>query len=66
MQAKEAMDKVMGYIDDEGRQKINDMMKVEAGQKLIEFGREKQIEANKRLDEISEERDRIEAELFRH
>ena len=70
MQAKEAMDRVMGYID-EGRQKINeglkvnDMMKVEAGQKLIEFGREKQIEANKRLDEILEERDRIEAELFR-
>ena len=52
MQAKEAMDRAMGYID-EGRQKINeglkvnDMMKVEAGQKLIEFGREKQIEANK-------------------
>ena len=40
-------------------------MKVEAGQKLIEFGREKQIEANKQLDEILEERDRIEAELFR-
>ena len=70
IQVKEAMGRAMGYID-EGRQKINvglkvnDMMKVEAGQKLIEFGREKQIEANKRLDEISEERDRIEAELFR-
>ena len=68
MQAKEAMDMGMGYID-EGRQKINeglkvsDMMKVEAGQKLIEFGREKQIEGNKRLDEILEERDRIELEI---
>ena len=47
MQAKEAMDRAMGYID-EGRQKINeglkvnDMMKVEDGQKLIEFKREKQ------------------------
>ena len=41
------------------------MMKVEAGQKLIEFGREKQIEANKQLDEVSEERDRMEAEHFR-
>ena len=70
MQAKEAMDRAMGYID-EGRQKINeglkvnDMMKVEAGQKLIGFGREKQIEANKQLNEILEERDGIEAELFR-
>ena len=63
------MDRAMGYID-EGRQKVNEGLKVndmilEAGQKLIEFGREKQIEANKRLDEISEERDRIETELFR-
>ena len=70
MQAKEAMDRAMGYIG-EGRQKINeglkinDLMKVDAGQKLIEFGREKQMEANKQLGEISEERDRIEAELFR-
>ena len=45
MQAREAMDREMGYID-EGRQKINkalkvsDMMKVEVGQKLTEFGRE--------------------------
>ena len=45
MQAREAMDRAMGYID-EGRQKINealkvsDMMKVEVGQKLTEFGRE--------------------------
>ena len=70
MQVKEAMDRAIGYID-EGRQKINeglkvnDMMKVEAGQKLMEFRREKQIAANKQLDEMSEERDRIEAELFR-
>ena len=51
MQAKEVMDRVMGYIDEGGQKineglKVNDMMKVEAGQKLIEFGREKQIEAN--------------------
>ena len=47
-QAKEAM----GYIDEGGQKisgglKVNDMMKVETGQKLIEFGREKQTEANK-------------------
>ena len=65
-QAKEAM----SYIDEGGQKiseglKVNDMMKVEAGQKLIEFGREKQTEANKQLDEMSKERDRTEAELFR-
>ena len=43
--AKEAMDRAMGYID-EGGKKISDglkshnMMEVEVGQKLIEFGRE--------------------------
>ena len=57
----QAKDRAIGYID-EGEQKIseglkvNDMMKVEAGQKLIEFGRQKQTEANKRLDEISHKR----------
>ena len=45
--AKEVMDKTMGYIDEWGQKlseglKVNDMMKVEAGQKLTEFGREKQ------------------------
>ena len=64
------MDRAMGYID-EGGKKINEgleshnMMEVEVGQKLIELGREKQMEAKKRLNETSEERDRIEAELFK-
>ena len=33
---------------------------MEAGQKLIEFGSGKQGEANKRLNDISEERNKIE------
>ena len=45
--------------------KSHNMMEVEARQKLIEFGREKQMEAKKRLNETSEERDRIEAELLK-
>ena len=49
---KEAMDRAMSYIDQGGQKinkglKINDMMEVEAGQKLIEFGSGKQGEANK-------------------
>ena len=68
--AKEAMDRAMGYIDEGGKKiseglKSHNMMEVEAGQKLIEFGREKQMDAKKRLNETSEERDRIEAELFK-
>ena len=68
--AKEAMDRAMGCIDEGGKKiseglKSHNMMEVEAGQKLIEFGREKQMDAKKRLNETSEERDRIEAELFK-
>ena len=68
--AKEAMDRAVSYIDQGGQKinkglKINDMMEVEAGQKLIEFGSGKQREANKRLKDISQERNKIENELFK-
>ena len=51
---REAMDRAMGYIDEGGKKiseglKSHNMMEVEVGQKLIEFGREKQMEAKKRL-----------------
>ena len=64
------MDRAMSYIDQGGQKinkglKINDMMEVEPGQKLIEFGSGKQVEANKRLKDISEERNKIENELFK-
>ena len=64
------MDKAMDYIDERGKNisdglKSHNIIEVEAGEKLIEFGREKQMEAKKKLNETSEERDRIEAELFK-
>ena len=67
--AKEAMDRAMSYIDQGGQKinkgmKINDMIEVEAGQKLIEFGSGKQGESNKTLKDISEERNKIENEVF--
>ena len=63
------MDRAMSYIDQGGQTinkglKINDMMELEAGQKLIEFGSGKQGETNKRLKDISEERNKIENKLF--
>ena len=62
--AKEAVDRAMSYIDQGGQKinkglKINDMMEVKAGQKLIEFRSGKQGEANERLKDISEERNKI-------
>ena len=68
--AQKAMEKAMSYVE-EGEQKINnglkvnDMMEVQAGNKLIEFGRQQQSEANKKLSEISDERDKIESQLFK-
>ena len=67
---KEAMDRAMSYIDQGGQKinkglKINDMIEVEAGQKLIEFGSGKHGEANKRLKDTSEEKNKIENELFK-
>ena len=41
------------------------MMEVEAGQKLTEFVSGKQGEANKRLKDILEERNKLENELFK-
>ena len=52
--ASKAMEKTMGYIQ-EGGQKIsssleaNEMMGVQAKSKLIEFGRQQQSEANKKM-----------------
>ena len=67
--AQKAVEKAMSYVE-EGGQKMNnglkasDMMKVQAGNKLIEFGRQQQCEANKKLSDISGETDKIESQLF--
>ena len=39
--------------------KVNDMMEVQTGRKQIEFGREHQSEATKKLSEISGEREKM-------
>ena len=58
----------MPYID-EGGEKMHDglkednMVEVEAGNKLIEFGRQKQSEVQGRLEDISKEKDLVKNEL---
>ena len=60
----------MSYVEEGGQKinnglKANDMMEVQAGNKLIEFGRQQQCEATKWLSEISGERNKIESWLFK-
>ena len=56
--AQKAMEKTMRYVEEGGQKinngfKANDVVEVHAGNKLIEFGRQQQCEANKKLSEIS-------------
>ena len=44
---------------------IKDMMEVQAGNKLIEIGRQQQSEGNKKQSEISGEREKNEIQLFK-
>ena len=58
----------MSYIDEGGKKiqhglKAGIMMEVEAGNKVIEFGRQKQSEAQGRLEDISKEKDLVQKEL---
>ena len=58
------MERAVRYTE-EGEKKIShglnvkDMMEIEAGNKLIEFGRQKLV------SDISQERDQVESELFK-
>jgi flagellar biosynthesis component FlhA len=67
--AQDAMDKAMSYVE-QGEQRISkaakkgDMMEVEAGNGLIEFGRKKQAEEKERIQVIAEERKKLLAELL--
>ena len=42
-----------------------DMMEVEAGYKLVEFGKDKQSEATSKISRIMDERNKVERELFK-
>ena len=58
----------MFYINEGGKKihgglKAGNMMEVEAGNKLKEFGRQKQSETQGRLDDISKEKDLVHNQL---
>ena len=67
-EAHYVMGKAMSYIDEGGKEmhdglKAGNMMEIEAGSKLIEFGRQKQSEAQGRLEDISKDKDLIQNQL---
>lgn len=67
---EEALQRAIGYVE-EGGEKIKkalakqDMMEVEAGYKLVEFGKDKQTEATSKISKIMGERNKVERELFK-
>ena len=68
--AKEAMQRAIRCVKEGGEKiknalKVQDMMEVEAGYKLVEFGKEKQTEAIDKMSDIMNERNKVEKELFK-
>ena len=64
------MQRVKGYVEEGGAKIKNalakqDMMEVEAGYKLVEFGKDKQSEAISKISRIMDERNKAERELFK-
>ena len=67
---EEAMQRAIGYVEEGGAKIKNalvkqDMMEVEAGYKLVEFGKDKQSEATSKMSRIMDERNKVERELFK-
>ena len=67
---EEAMQRGIGYVEEGGAKIKNalakqDMMEVEAGYKLVEFGKDKQSEATSKISRIMDERNKVERELFK-
>ena len=67
---EEAMQRATGYVEEGGAKIKNalakqDMMEVEAGYKLVEFGKDKQSEATSKMSRIMDERNKVERELFK-
>ena len=63
-EARDTMGKAMSCMDEDwkkihGGLKADNIMEVEAGNKLIEFGRQKQSEAQGRVEDISKEKDLV-------
>lgn len=68
--AKEAMQRAMQYIEEGGEKiknalQVKDMMEVEAGYKLVEFGKNKQAETAEKMSKLMDERNKVEKELFK-
>ena len=68
--AKRAMQRAIRYVEEGGEKiknalKVQDMMEVEAGYKLVEFGKEKQTQATNKVSDIMDERNKVEKELFK-
>ena len=66
---EEAMQSI-GYMEEGGAKIKNalakqDMMEVEAGYRLVEFGKDKQSEATSKISRIMDERNKVERELFK-
>ena len=64
------MQRAIRYVEEGGEKiknalKVQDMMEVEAGYKLVEFGKEKQTEATNNMSDIMDERNKVEKELFK-
>ena len=67
----DTMGKTVSYIDEGGMKiydglKADNMMEVEAGNKLIELGRQKQSKAQGRLEDISLEKNLVKNQLSKN
>ena len=67
-QAHDAMGKEMSYIDEGGKKihdvlKVGNMIEIEAGNKLMEFGRQKQSKAQGRPEDICKEKGLVQSQL---
>ena len=59
------MQRAIGYMEEGGAKIKNalakqDMMEVEAGNELVEFGKDKQLEATSKISRIMDERHKVE------
>ena len=64
------MQRAIGYVEEGGAKIKNalakqDMMEVEAGYKLVEFGKDKQSESTSKISRIMDKRNKVERELFK-
>ena len=63
------MQRVIGFVEEGGAKIKNALAKqdneVEAGYKLVEFGKDKPPEATSKISRITDKRNKVERELFK-